>query len=300
VKRFAVVVLLLACAALATAQEASNPFTAKDGRPHAAQPGRGSYLSSVAFTVLGPVQKSLNESLTAVTRSLQGSRTAGGFLLVLLLSLAYGIFHAAGPGHGKTVVSSYFLANDARIRHGIIVGNFIAVVHALAALAVVLLLYFVIRGVFSTGVEQANRYIQIASFGLIAALGAFVLVQRIRGIVHHHGHEGGQPREVSLRGLIAVAVPAGMIPCPGAVAVILFALSLNMLWVSVLSVVSMSIGMGLTISFTALIVVVAKRGVIGAFSGGKPRRSALVRRILETGGAAILFLFGLLFFLAQL
>jgi ABC-type nickel/cobalt efflux system permease component RcnA len=235
-----------------------------------------------------------------VTRSLQGARTAGGFLLVLLLSLAYGVFHAAGPGHGKTVVSSYFLANDARIRHGIIVGNFIAVVHALSALAVVLLLYFVIRGVFSTGVERANRYIQTASFGLIAVLGAFVLVQRIRGIAHRHNHGEDQPREISLRGLIAVAVPAGMIPCPGAVAVILFALSLHMLWVSVLSVVSMSIGMGLTISLTALIVVLVKRGAIGALSSGRrPERGALVRRILEAGGAAVLFLFGLLFFLAQ-
>jgi ABC-type nickel/cobalt efflux system permease component RcnA len=292
--------LLLGCAALASAQEASNPFTAKDARPRAPQSGTGSYLSSVAFAVLGPVQKSLNESLTAVTRSLQGARTAGGFLLVLLLSLAYGVFHAAGPGHGKTVVSSYFLANDARIRHGIIVGNFIAVVHALSALAVVLLLYFVIRGVFSTGVERANRYIQTASFGLIAVLGAFVLVQRIRGIAHRHNHGEDQPREISLRGLIAVAVPAGMIPCPGAVAVILFALSLHMLWVSVLSVVSMSIGMGLTISLTALIVVLVKRGAIGALSSGRrPERGALVRRILEAGGAAVLFLFGLLFFLAQ-
>jgi ABC-type nickel/cobalt efflux system permease component RcnA len=165
----------------------------------------------------------------------------------------------------------------------------------------VLILYYVIRGLFSTGVEQADHYIQLVTFGIIAALGAFMLIGRIRGTTHHHHlHAKDSKDGVTLRSLIGIAVPAGAIPCPGAVAVVLFALSLHMLGVSVLSLIFISLGMGTTISITGVIVILGKRGVVRALAGGHEERGSLLRRIIEIGGAGILFLFGLVLFLAQL
>jgi ABC-type nickel/cobalt efflux system permease component RcnA len=252
---------------------------------------------------MAPIQKSLNENLAAITRSLEGSRSLAGLLLVMLISLVYGMFHAAGPGHGKTIVSSYFLANEAKLRHSIAIGYLIAVVHALAALAVVLILYYVIRGLFSVGIEQADHYIQLVTFGIIAVIGAIMLVGRIRGTGHHHHHHAHaeEAREdITMRRLVGIAIPAGVIPCPGAVAVILFALSLHMVGVSVLSVVFISLGMGVTISVTGAIVILAKRGAVHVLAAGHEERDSLLRRVVEIGGAGILFLFGLVLFLAQL
>ena len=187
--------------------------------------------------------------------------------------------------------------------------------HALAALAVVLILYYIIRGLFSTGIEQANHWIQLVTFAVITVIGAFILVGRIRGKGHHHHfghHHGGEdhheedraettrPRDISLRNLVGIAIPAGVIPCPGAVAIILFALSLNMLGVSILSVVAISVGMGATISLTGVIVILAKRGAVKALAHGHAEENAVPRRVIEIGGAALLFLFGLVFFLAQI
>jgi len=257
-------------------------------------------ISAFFFNAMAPVQKTLNESLAAITRSLRGSRSLGGLLFVILISLVYGMFHAAGPGHGKTIVSSFFLANDARLRHSFMIGYLIAGVHALAALAVVLILYYVIRGLFSTGIEQADHYIQLATFAVIAVLGAFMLVGRIRGTGHHHARARDGGGDLTLRSLFSIAVPAGVIPCPGAVAVILFALSLHMLGVSVLAVVAISLGMGITISVTGALVILAKRGAVRVLAGGDTHRDSVVRRIVEIGGAGVLFLFGLVLFLAQL
>jgi len=103
-----------------------------------------------------------------------------------------------------------------------------------------------------------------------------------------------------MKSLLGIAIPAGAIPCPGAVAVVLFALSLHMLGVSVLSVIFISLGMGVTISLTGAIVILAKRGVVRTLAGGHEERGSLLHRIIEIGGAGILFLFGLLLFLAQL
>lgn len=299
-KRRVLIFCLIMAAASGFCQVGSNPFTAKDSGPRSGYAGFMSAISAFFFNAMAPVQKTLNESLAAITRSLQGSRSLGGLLFVILISLVYGMFHAAGPGHGKTIVSSFFLANDAKLRHSFMIGYLIAVVHALAALTVVLVLYYVIRGLFSTGIEQADHYIQLVTFGIIAALGAFMLLGRIRGTGHHHAHGNGTGNGLTWRSLFSIAVPAGVIPCPGAVAVILFALSLHMLGVSVLSVVSISIGMGITISVTGALVILAKRGAVKVMAGGDTHRDSVVRRVVEIGGAGILFLFGLVLFLAQL
>ena len=179
-KRSVLALFLLLLATSCFGQVGSNPFTAKESRPHTEGFLQEMTSGATAFFVnaMAPVQKSLNESLAAITRSLQGSRSLEGLLFVMLISLVYGMFHAAGPGHGKTIVSSFFLANDAKLRHSIVVGYLIAVVHAVAALAVVLILYYVIRGLFSTGVEEADHYIQLVTFGILTVLGAFMLVGR--------------------------------------------------------------------------------------------------------------------------
>lgn len=302
-KRFALVVVVLLISASCFAQEAPNPFTAKGSKPReGALHSLTSSFSAFFANAMAPLQKTLNESLAAITRSLQESRSLGGLLFIMLVSLAYGMFHAAGPGHGKTIVSSFFLANEAKLRHRFTIGYLIAIVHALSALAVVLILSYLIRGFFTTNIEQANRYIQLVTFGVIAALGAFMLLGRIRGGEHrHHAHGSNPTGGITMRNLLAIAIPAGAIPCPGAVAVILFALSLRMLGVSILSVASISFGMGVTISVTGAIVILAKRGALKAVeAGGHHDHGSVARRVIEIGGAALLFLFGLVFFLAQL
>ncbi len=311
-KKTLLTVGFLFCAFLLAAQEGSNPFTSSGPAPRASLLASGSAFSAWALRLLGPVQKELNDSLAAVTQSLQGSRTLAGLLLVLGLSLAYGVFHAAGPGHGKTVVSSYFVANEPRIPQVLLVGNLIALVHALSALSVVLVLSFVVRGFLSSGVDRANSYIQKVSFAIVAVIGLYLLVQRIRGRVHSHGHIHGHDHDGhdhdhvaersaghGFRRLLVIALPAGMIPCPGAIAVIVFALSLHMFWVSVISVAAMSVGMGITISVAALLVVMAKRGALRLFSGGGGEQQTVVRRVVEIAGAAALFLFGSVLLIAQ-
>ena len=317
-KLSALVLVLVLAASGCFAQEAPNPFTSRNTRPRTTiftQVTSG--VTAFLFSVMAPVQKMLNDSLASMTRALKGSRSLSGLLLVVALALAYGIFHAAGPGHGKTIVSSFLLANEGKIRQSFIIGYLVAAVHALSALTVVLVLYYLIRGIFATGVEQANHYIQLVTFAVITVIGGVMLVRRSLGKGHSHGlgthahdehdHEtqpgaqGGAKRGLTMRNLLGIAVPAGVIPCPGAVAVVLFALSLHMLAVSILAVSSISVGMGTTISATGALVILVKRGAIRAVAGARNEaRDLKIRRVVEILGAAILFLFGLVFFLAQI
>ena len=53
------------------------------------------------------------------------------------LSFLYGVFHAAGPGHGKAVISSYMVANDETWRRGVVLSFASALLQALVAVAIV-------------------------------------------------------------------------------------------------------------------------------------------------------------------
>ena len=53
------------------------------------------------------------------------------------LSAAYGVFHAAGPGHGKALIASYMFANERALRRGIVLSFLAAILQALVAIALI-------------------------------------------------------------------------------------------------------------------------------------------------------------------
>ncbi|MEQ9248487.1 MAG: delayed-early response protein/equilibrative nucleoside transporter, partial [Nitratireductor sp.] len=93
-----------------------------------AQSSLGIGAAEPAITPTGPFAGTLqwiNTQQQAFYRTLTGAlkamREDGSRLWVLIgLSFAYGVFHAAGPGHGKAVISSYMLANEVALRRGVI------------------------------------------------------------------------------------------------------------------------------------------------------------------------------------
>jgi ABC-type nickel/cobalt efflux system permease component RcnA len=326
-RRLSVFLVLAFFVAALAAAEAPNPFTSSGG------PSAVSAPASVGLAALAPFLRSLTDRLAELTRAMRGATTPAPFIALALVSLVYGVFHALGPGHGKTIVSTFFIARNAKLRHSLIAGNLIALVHAIAALGIVLSLYYLVRGIFSTSFENASRIIQTLSFGVIAFIGGAMLVRRILGKEHSHrlghghffggghahehehehehedehepGHEAegaGEPEgsQVTGRELAGIALASGIVPCPGASAILLVGLSLNMMLAGVVSVVMISLGMGLTVSVVGAAAILAKRGVISLSSGSKRKGGpAVVRRVVEIAGSTILFVFGLVFFLGQ-
>ena len=75
---------------------------------------------------------------TALAAMLRSAKVDGSALWGLMgISFLYGIFHAAGPGHGKAVISSYLFANDETWRRGITLSFASAVMQSLTAISTV-------------------------------------------------------------------------------------------------------------------------------------------------------------------
>src|SRR3954468_13038899 len=145
---------------------AQNPFGAPKGLPPPVPPAEG---------ITGWLLAKQAEFYRLLFGAIRKAKTDGSAAWLLMgLSFAYGIFHAAGPGHGKAVISSYLVANEETWKRGITLSFASALLQALVAVLVV----GVASLIFQAGRQaicNAEYYIEIASYLLIAAMGARLL-----------------------------------------------------------------------------------------------------------------------------
>jgi nickel/cobalt transporter (NicO) family protein len=113
------------------------------------------------------------------------------------LTFLYGIFHAAGPGHGKAVISSYLIADGATVKRGIILSFAAALAQAITAIAIVGVAALIL-GATAKAMGSTVRWLELAAYAGIAAFGVMLawrkgraLIAALRGSGHHHGHSHG-------------------------------------------------------------------------------------------------------------
>ena len=169
---------------------AQNPFGGP--RPPAEPPAGG---------IIGWILAKQSEFYREMSSTIRAAKSDGSAVWTLLgISFAYGVFHAAGPGHGKAVISSYLVANEETARRGIVLSFASALLQALVAVAIVAVFAWLLSSTAKT-MCSAEKAIEIASYGLIAAFGARLVWTKGGGFFralqarpepaaahHHHDH----------------------------------------------------------------------------------------------------------------
>ena len=203
--------------------------------------------------------------------------------------------HALGPGHGKVIVVSYFLSRDAQIMRGLLMGLQIAVFHVLSAAVVVALADLVLRQAFGSAPAEVAG-VRLASYGLIALIGCSMLVQAVRrSRLRRAGIEvwtsavamatrigtgpsgtGPGAGERAREGALSLGV--GLVPCTGAVLILLYAIANDILFAGVLLVVAIAAGMALTMGALGVLSIVARNAVARSGRSGWEWAGALRRR----------------------
>jgi nickel/cobalt transporter (NicO) family protein len=101
---------------------------------------------------------------------------------LLGLAFLYGIFHAAGPGHGKAVISSYMVANEETWMRGVVLSLASALLQALVAVAIVGIAAALLNATAAT-MGRAVNIIEILSYSLIILIGVRLLWVKGRAFV---------------------------------------------------------------------------------------------------------------------
>ena len=313
---FAIMILLLACAREpALAQTARHPFAvgASEGAATA---------SGFAGLVLAWLSK-FHVELQAAVRALKSDGSA--FWTLALASFAYGVFHAAGPGHGKAVLASYMIASETALRRGLLLAAAAALLQGAVAIAIVGVAAFVFNAT-AKSMAGAASLIEIASYTAMAALGARLVWTKGRALItalgspgssswihgrfscaamaetsHVHGPACGHfhaPDPTMLGAgfswphALGTVVAAGLRPCSGAILVLVFTLSQGLFAAGVASTLLMAVGTAITTGALAGLAVFAK-GAAVRLSGPDSRRALMVGRGAELLAALLVLGLGL-------
>lgn len=177
-----------AAKALAEASPVTNAGPPLGGPP----PEPGLALPRTGF--LGWVAQQQADFYQALVKALDALRTDWTAFWVLGgLSFLYGVFHAAGPGHGKVVISSYVLANEAQVRRGVLLSFLSAMLQSLVAIGFVLIAAAML-GLSSMAMNDAAHWIGVVSYALIVGLGAWLVLRKVLRLGHQHGHDHAAPK----------------------------------------------------------------------------------------------------------
>lgn len=248
-------------------------------------------------------------------------------LSLMALGFGYGIFHAAGPGHGKIVISSWLLATGAELRRGMLISFLSAIFQALTAILLVSAVFLLVTSAGAI-VRDVAGILESFSFALIGLLGLYLIWTALRPLLnakvkpspHHHGtgghshhdHDHGadcghshgpSPRDVagdwSLARACSIAFAVGIRPCTGALLVLIFANALGLYWAGIASTFAMAAGTFITVSVIAALAVYAKSWA-ERVAGGNGRWLSWLATGLRLGGGGVIALLGLVLFLGSL
>lgn len=172
----------------ATALEAVNQVGAVRQAPFAGpptEPGLPGMPREGIFKIIQDWQRDFYAALTGALGRLRTDYTA--FWILGGLSFLYGVVHAAGPGHGKVVISSYVLANETQVRRGIVLSFISAMIQSVVAVAFVLIAAGIL-GMTSMAMSDAANWVTIISYAMVIVLGLWLIARKVFGFGHGHAH----------------------------------------------------------------------------------------------------------------
>ena len=245
-------------------------------------------------------------------RAVQALAQDGSALWSLMtLGFAYGVFHAAGPGHGKAVIAAYLVANERALLKGFALSLAAAAVQALVAILLVSIVAVLLHATAAT-MNRVTMGVEWASFLAVALLGAAITWRKagkVLGIaaLARDPQAGAQAeacdhvhlpapealdRITRWREMAGVVLAAGIRPCAGAIVVLVFALSQGLFAAGMAATVAMALGTALTTGAIAALAVFAKALALRV-AGGRGAGGALAMAGVELLAAAFVLVLGL-------
>ncbi len=216
--------------------------------------------------------------------------------VTMLAALLWGASHALTPGHGKTVVAAYLVGSRGTPRHAVLLGLTVTATHTVGVFALGGITLYLSRFILP---EHLYPWMDLLSGLMVVGIGVGLAYRRyaesrkeaeplrvganpgerdadgltseerhalahVHGLAHHyHHHEDddlpeGQ-RKINLRGLFALGVSGGIVPCPSALVLLLSAISLGRLGYGMVLVLIFSVGLAIVLTSIGLISLYARR-----------------------------------------
>ena len=213
-------------------------------------------------------QLTLRNRMADLFLTIKKGDAPGVLLLLYGISFLYGMLHAAGPGHRKTIVFSLYLSREAKSLEPLAMGVLLALLHGGSAVLLILIYKSTAGPLLSRNLNASTLQMEGWAYSLLALLSLLLLTGSVRHAVKGHAHE----RTTHKRTFWAIGL-TGFFPCPGAIMILIFTLTQDMLITGILAVTAMSLGMAFPISLAGYLAYYGKKGIFRIFKN----REKLIR-----------------------
>jgi len=248
--------------------------------------------------------KSSIEEIKSLFESIKDEKNPLTYMFLLFFAYIYGAVHALGPGHGKTLVGSYFLSNERSYSKALFISLAIGVVHTFSAFLLTLIIYYVVDTFLAQFLDESIYYTTKISALIIVGIALYLIYKKYKAYKiiektptmsfsatpHATTCSCSSCKVDSNSTDAALIISAGIIPCPGTVTIFIFSLSLGLYYAGFLSALVMSLGMS-TIIFVSALISVAIRKKTSNYNSN-------LKKYLEYGSLAVILLLGLFLFIA--
>ena len=215
--------------------------------------------SAETLQKLTDAQKILREKISAKIEKLKNGES-GTLIPFLAICLLYGLLHALGPGHGKTIVVSYFLSRRGKFSQGIALGSLITTIHTLSAVILLFILYGIAKATLFPLFETSRVHIEKASYALVAITGVILILVSLREILRKQ-KTADSHLTATWKELLWLAFITGIVPCPAVALIVFFCLLQGIPGIALLGSFFICIGMTLTNASFGLLAICTHRGL---------------------------------------
>ncbi len=280
-RRFSLILIVLIIIT-STISLSGNPFVGNNENektPVVRPPGSSGFMVET--------QIRFKEKIGEMLKDIKNNPDKGSLLGLFALAFLYGVLHAAGPGHRKTVIFSMFLTRKAHWIEPIYAAFLSASIHAGTALFIILLYNAIAKNLLLVKVTKSSQYLEGITYIILFIITLFfiskIIFRLIKKQPHTHGSSSG-------KSLYTTLFFTSFFPCPGVIMILTFSLAMDVLTFGIVAVIALSIGMGLTISLVGFLALTGREGLFRALK----KKENIMERIsvvLELGSFVFLLLF---------
>ncbi len=228
-------------------------------------------------------------------------------LFLAVSAFVLGALHALEPGHGKTVVAAYLVGSRGRVRDAVALGGVVTFTHTFSIIILGLLTAVAADYLVP---ETVHETLAVVSGLLVLVVGIWMLNARVLrpeatshaqhpplaghehgSALHKHEHShAGSRRRLGVWGLVTLGISGGIVPCPGALALLLAAVAVGDVVGGLSLVVIFSLGLATVLVAIGTILVRAADQVLRRF--GDDFGATRIARRASVGSAVVVMLLG--------
>jgi ABC-type nickel/cobalt efflux system permease component RcnA len=225
-------------------------------------------------------------------------RSEEGFWLLMILAAGLGAAHALTPGHGKTLAAAYLVGANGTVWHALVLGLVTTFTHTAGVLVLALgLRLFYPQGMTADARADLQSGLGLAMGLVVTCFGIWLLLRRLSGGAdhfhlpglghhhhrpghHHHHHTPAPAEQAGWWGLILLGMSGGIIPCWDAIAMLVLAIGMNLMWLALPLLVAFSAGLAGVLILIGILVVRVRRFASSHWGEGRVVRSLPVSSAL--------------------